>query len=378
MPRLLPALLVLLTATPLLGDDYRETEAELEELRERMETVETDLAEQRERRTAVEQELAALERAVGDSIRRLEELDADIERAEVRAGELETAVERERAAAEEHREVLATELRAAYAAGRQQALKLMLNQEDPAAVDRLLVYFDYIQAARGARIDEALAAMADYNEARTALREERDELEALEDEQRERRRTLEERQQEREALLAELEAEIADEDARLERLAEEEAELEALLDELRDALADLPEAEAERQPLAQRQGALTWPVDGGVDAEFGEDRERGGHWQGLLVQAEEGTRVEAVSHGRVVFADWLRGLGLLLIIDHGDGHLTLYGYNQSLYKDVGDWVDEGDVIARVGDTGGHGRAGLYFELRVDGEPQDPRAWLQRE
>ncbi|WP_290632600.1 peptidoglycan DD-metalloendopeptidase family protein [Aquisalimonas sp.] len=378
IPRLqrivLPALLAAITGTA-SADDYQQRAEELEALRERIAAIESGLAERQEQRDAVVADLRSLEQAIGAAVRRLDELDDQLAEREARVDELRDVVEAERQAVASHRDVLREEIRDAYASGRQEYLKLILNQEDPAALDRLLIYFDYIGRARSDRIRTAMAAMEDYREMRAELQTEVDRLEAVRHEQEVERRELAQQRQDREAVLQQVEAAIGDDQERLERLAEDEEELQALVDDLQDALTDITDEDLDRTPFQDQHGALPWPAGGSLAARYGDSRNGGGEWRGLLVRADRGTPVEAVSHGRIVFADWLRGLGLLLIIDHGDGYMTLYGYNESLYKDVGDWVDAGDVVARVGDTGGRDNAGLYFELRVQGQPEDPLQWL---
>lgn len=357
------------------ADDYQQHADELEALRERITAIESALAEREEQRDVVVAELRSLEQAIGAAVRRLAELDEQLAAREQRVDELRKAVEAERRAVASHRDVLRREIRDAYASGRQEYLKLLLNQEDPAALDRLLIYFDYIGRARSERIRTAMAAMEDYREMRAELQTEVDRLEAVRHEQEAERQELAQQRQDREAVLQQVEAAIGDDQERLERLAEDEEELQALVDDLQDALRDIADEDLDRAPFPDQRGALPWPAGGSLAARYGDTRNGGGPWRGILLSADRGTRVEAVSHGRIVFADWLRGLGLLLIIDHGDGYMTLYGYNESLYKDVGAWVDAGDVIARVGDTGGRDNAGLYFELRVQGQPEDPLQWL---
>ncbi|MCC5813053.1 MAG: peptidoglycan DD-metalloendopeptidase family protein [Ectothiorhodospiraceae bacterium] len=279
---------------------------------------------------------------------------------------------------ENHRDYLREEIRSAYALGRQQLLKLLLNQENPASLDRNLAYFDYLSRARRERIQQALSELEQLAELRRAVDGERQQLEALEREQRDRGEQLAEARRERASVLSRLTAEIDSDGERLRRLNEDEAELESMLDRLREALADIPERELDRQPFASQRGSLRWPVDGRIRVAFGSREGRmDGHWQGILLAASDGQAITAVAHGRVVFADWLRGYGLLLIIDHGDGHMTLYGYNDSLYKEVGDWVEPGETIAAAGSSGGREQPGLYFELRVQGRPQDPITWLRR-
>jgi septal ring factor EnvC (AmiA/AmiB activator) len=132
------------------------------------------------------------------------------------------------------------------------------------------------------------------------------------------------------------------------------------------------------EPFASVKGKLAWPVQGRIAGAYGQPRGAGPvKWSGVLLEAAAGTQVRAVYHGRVAFADWLSGLGLLVIVDHGSGYMSLYGHNEALLKEAGDWVDPGEPIAQVGDTGGQARAGLYFEIRLNGEPIDPNPWIAK-
>jgi murein hydrolase activator len=161
-------------------------------------------------------------------------------------------------------------------------------------------------------------------------------------------------------------------------LEEDEAELQRLISRLEDALADVPPTLREGRPFAELRGQLAWPVNGRVRQGFGDARAGGRmRWRGMLIEAGEGTDVRAISHGRVAYSGWLQHYGLVLVLDHGDGWLSLYGHNRSVYPQVGEWVNPGDVVASVGDSGGRDRSGLYFEIRRGGDPVDPAAWLGR-
>lgn len=374
---LLPALL-LLYGLPVTAD-YDSRSSELESLRSEIRELERRLEQRRQEADSVGDELAGVEQAMGRVSRRLRDLQRDREHVLERLGELERDAHAQQLRVVEHREYLSRELRHAYMNGRQELLQLLLNQQDPAALDRMLVYFDYLSRARRERIVQASGELERLAELRSEVDRERQQLERLEDEQRKQRTALEERRQERERVLARLQQDIRGADRQLRQLAEDEAQLEAMLDELREALADIPEDELIRKPFAQQRGSLRWPLEGKVLASYGSSQGRmDGTWQGVLVEAGHGAPVVAVAHGRVVFANWLRGYGLLLIIDHGDGYMTLYGHNDSLYRDVGDWVEPGETIAAAGASGGREQPGLYFELRADGRPQNPLTWLRRQ
>ena len=218
---------------------------------------------------------------------------------------------------------------------------------------------------------DRLAALEQEAEATAAgLAGDRDELDR-------RRERLAAARVEREEMLVKLEAEV---DAGDERLAELEADREhlvALLRELGSVVADTPASPLDAEPFAERSGRLEWPVSGRVQSAFGSERAGGRlRWQGIVIGAGAGSRVRAVHHGQVVFADWMSGFGHLIILDHRDGYMSLYGFNQRLLRGEGEWVEPGEAIAVVGDSGARDGPGLYFGIRRDGEPHDPIAWLE--
>jgi septal ring factor EnvC (AmiA/AmiB activator) len=178
-------------------------------------------------------------------------------------------------------------------------------------------------------------------------------------------------------LLAGLQTRLRQEGTEMQRLAMEEEDLARLIRELTSILSDYPISSEE--PFSSFKGRLTWPVAGRLMHEFGQPRAGGGvNWNGVVLAAPRGREVRTIYHGRVVFADWLAGLGLLVIIDHGEGYMTLYGYNESILTSAGDWVAPGDVIATVGDSGGQQQASLYFEIRKGTQPVNPRGWVTRQ
>ncbi|MCH8476991.1 MAG: peptidoglycan DD-metalloendopeptidase family protein, partial [Wenzhouxiangella sp.] len=204
-----------------------------------------------------------------------------------------------------------------------------------------------------------------------------EELEALAERQQQDIDRLESARAERQTALALVEQRIQSRQEELSALENDAAELARLIDELAQALADIP-PEIEVPAFSELRGQLDQPVAGGTSQRrFGEPRAGELVWSGWLYAAPGGTEVRAVAYGRVAYADWLRGYGLILILEHGDGFMSLYAHNEALLRDVGDWVRPGEVIATVGDTGGAGQTGLYFELRRDGQPINPAGWIRR-
>jgi septal ring factor EnvC (AmiA/AmiB activator) len=375
-------LIMLLTAGLLAGPpvavsaDPAGTRADLARARERIRNLEQQrrtAARERERLAAklrqTEQAAAAVRAPLRDLARELAAV-----RAEQRRLAAETTDLRRELAADEAR--LAAQLRRAWVAGGSAPLRLILAPGEPAAAGQRLVWLGYVareQEQLLARIDAALARLAEQE----AVAETRaQELAALEAKQRARLAELDGARRERKLVLASLATAAAGRDAQLAKLREEAAALERLLRQLeRAARASAPRKSEPDAGRALPPGR--WPVDGKLLADFGQARAGGQlRWDGVLIAAPAGTDVRAARAGRVVYADWLPGLGLLLVLDHGRGYLSLYGHNQDLAKGVGADVASGETIARVGDTGGQGRSALYFEVRKNGRPQNPRQWVK--
>jgi len=374
MTRCLLILCVLLPIATASGqaDELASREARLEALREEIGDLQDQLARDRERAGGLEAELGRLERRMGDTREALRDLEAGIERRRQRIAALEADIARRAVQSEAHRRQLAEGLRATHRQGRTPALRLVLNAGEPARMQRLLVYQSRLAAARTRAVRAAETAIRELRDQRarreTALAAQRNDRARREDQL----EALQAKVEARDALLASTRERIRERDDALARRRDEAESLNQLIADLRERLADTG-------PAASAQiatGALSWPHQGPLLARYGAQRAADLDWTGLLIGGEAGDPVTPVAPGQVVFADWLRGLGLLLIIDHGEGYLSLYGRNQALYADVGDRVTTRDVIATVGRSGGRAETALYFELRADGEPVDPMVWLQ--
>lgn len=369
---------ILLIATGILstaaGGDTPDERA-LQRLRDRIATLEQELAQGYRQRDAVNEELRAVERAVGVQLQHLRELDT---RRRTQARKL-NAVHLEQA--QQQRRVdnlargLAGQMRAAYAMGRQGYIKMLLSQEDPAVLQRTVIYYRYIYDARRERLAQTRSALTALRGTEQNLTRGLRELAALRAEEAAKRVALEQAQAERAQVLARLNAKLRDDAAAVEQLRQDERHLLRLIAGIEPFLPALP-AGAER--FGDSRGKLPLPVRAKIAAFYGSPRQPGNlRWRGVLLAAPPGQEVRAVFRGRVAYADWLRGFGLLLILEHGEGYMTLYGHNQSLYKRVGEWVEAGEVIAGVGNTGGFAESGLYFEVRHRGEPYDPLQWCKR-
>jgi len=343
------------------GEIQRITQAQRAREKQRGE-VHGELRRSEQRLNTLAKELANTRQAIATTEKKLRDLAA-------RQGELEAAADAQGVA-------VRNEIRRAYESGGSDQLRLLLNEEDPQALARMLAYYRYFLRARTAIIDEYRATQAELKEIATDLQRQSDTL-------RERRQDFETQQanvegerKERQALLKRIEAEWVSDAAALEQRQQDRTQLEKLLAEIEDARLQLMPQEAV-EPFSKARGSLPWPVQGTITQRFGRPRNQGKmRWQGVRLKAEAGALVAAVHHGRVVYADWLRGSGLLLVIDHGEGYMSLYAHNESLLREVGDWVTAGAPVATVGDSGGQTEPGLYFEIRKDGKPTDPQRWCR--
>jgi len=354
--------------------DARKAEAELQSVKSEIERITREVSAEQVERDQLTTELKSAELSVGKVRAALAEVRR--ERAERAARRAELAAEKHQREVEvrEKRAALAGQLRAAYTIGRQEPLKLLLNQKDPALAGRIFAYYGYFGRARAAQIRLIEEDVQRIAELEGQLDAEDQHLAELERQQRAQLHQLEVSRVERSHVLASLEAQSHTRAQSLERLRSQQAGLEKLLRELRAAVERFP---IEGNDVFTRlRGKLAWPVSGRVVARFGDARAGGVHWDGVLVATERGAPVKAVCQGRVIYADWLPGLGLLTIVDHGDGYLSLYGHNERLYKAAGEPVATGDTIAAAGDSGGSSRPELYFEIRKGGRPVDPRPWFK--
>jgi septal ring factor EnvC (AmiA/AmiB activator) len=351
--------------------------AELKQLRARIEAMRHALNADQGRRDRVRTELRKVEQTISHVAQVLQRTEQDIQQVGKRLQSLGRQRDRLAGDLTVDRRLLARQLRASYIIGRQQELKLLLNQSDPAKVQRALVYYDYLNRARTARIKSSLAQLRQLRSVQTAITDRRHQLQQLRAAQERQKTQLEHSRGERKQVLAQLSAQIADKHQRLRSMVRNEHNLEGVLHALDQALADIPMPPQLSRPFAKLKGRLPWPVRGRIVERYGRLRGVGRlRWRGMLIAAPAGTPVHAISHGQVAFADWLRGYGLLLIIDHGHGFMTLYGHNQSLYKEVGEWVEPGDLVASVGDSGGQAQSALYFEIRRQGNPVNPASWCR--
>jgi septal ring factor EnvC (AmiA/AmiB activator) len=369
-----------LAVFPCLAADSGQVAAQeqrLQQLRSRIGDLKNEVGEVQGKKNAVDAELEKTEKEIGVVSATLGQLERKIAQSRTRLDELQEQVQTRRGNLQAMQSELAHELRSAYETGQeQQQVKLLLSQDEPAAIARFMTYYGYFSRARSVRIGRIKSVLDELSRVEQEVIQQKADLENLKADRSAELERLERARADRQAALGPLQAELRQKSSELSALQRNEINLQRLVELLRRAVRDVPPVSARNSSPSPLKGKLVWPVEGRISIPFNAVQADGKlRSRGVLVNASAGADVHAIAAGRVIFADWLRGFGLLLIIDHGGGYMSLYGYNRSLYKEVGENVEAGEVIAAVGDSGGRDRSGLYLELRKDGRPFDPVPWF---
>ncbi|WP_439886580.1 murein hydrolase activator EnvC family protein [Pseudomonas sp. MBLB4123] len=410
MFRALVLILLSCLLAPAFADDKADAQKQLEAARADVAELKKLLQQLQQERSGVQNDLQKTETEMGQLEQQVKGLQQELRQSEEEIQRLDSEKKKLQGARLEQQRLIGIQARAAYQGGRQEYLKLLLNQQNPEQFSRTLTYYDYLSEARMEQLalfNETLRQLHNVEQdiaSQQALLQER--KSALDS----RREQLAQARQERRQVLAKLNREFSARDRKLKARQQEQQQLARVLKTIEETLArQAREAEQARQrallaarerqsapavggasgplvsagaafggPFAKARGKLPWPVDGRLVARYGTPRggDARAKWDGVLIGAAAGSQVRAVHGGRVVFADWLRGAGLLVILDHGNGYLSLYGHNQSLLKDPGDLVKAGEAIATVGTSGGQDTPALYFAIRQQGRPSDPAQWCR--
>jgi len=354
--------------------DSAQANSKLAAVRARIATLTNHLGDELKQRDALSARLREADLAITSQRQRLDSLRVEQAAVERHRSELLSEQGHSQAALEEQRAALAAQVRAAYMIGRQEQLKLLLNQSDPASLGRTLTYYGYFAEERTAEIDSIQGQMSQLQQLVVEIDRQSTRLKSLQDTAGREMDDLEHARAERADALAALSKQVVSGNQELADLKREEQAVESLVAELARVMQDFPTDPS--QSFNAMRGKLPWPVLGRVTAHYQEqhDNSPGVRWNGEMIEAARGAKVRAPYFGRVVYADWLQGLGLLLIIGHSGGYMTLYGHAEVLYKSVGDWVAPGDVIAALSDA--NGAPQLYFEIREGRKTVDPKSWLR--
>jgi len=367
-------LVALLATSENVAAATEETEAERDRLRGRIDTLQQKLDQTRDERDAARAALRPVEKRISHQLRAQRKTQEELAASNRKLRQLDQRRQTSRASLTQQRQALARHARAAYMLGQQDQLKLLLNQQDPAAFGRVLTYYRILADARASRMSEIKQDLVQLVQLETRVARQSKTLQTVQTRHQRESRELEMSRRDRAELVASLNREIRSDSQEIARLKRDEKRLDQVM-------TDMPRA-ASFDPGTQRfghaRGRLPLPVQGRVTARYGTRRQLGDlKWRGIFLATPSGSEVKAVFDGRVVFADWLQGYGLLLILEHGDGYMTLYGNNEGLTHQVGDQVKAGSVIALTGKTSNISQSGLYFEVRHQGKPRNPLRWCRR-
>jgi len=360
------------------GENLTKTEAEsrLNLLKTEISSLQTELERTRSALSSEQKALKVVDLAIQSSALELRKLESIRQEHDRDLSVLRTEQQNYLDSLDKRREILAAQIMAAYRLGRESRLKLVLNQDSPALLSRTLAYYDYFSRSQADQINELRQVLRTLDQMQAKINAE---LSALDEVQKNQQTVLDEmtdQRDQRQTVIESLSKQIDTDETRLAELKQDRQDLETLLEKLSDVLADIPADLGQQNGLFDLKGKMPIPVKGPVKYAYGQSRTAELRWQGWLISADLGSEVKSIAYGRVAYSDWLRGYGLLMIIDHGDGFMSLYANNESLLREVGDWVETGSNISTVGSSPLNGN-GLYFEIRKDGKAMDPAAWLKR-
>lgn len=386
--------------TPEKAEELNQVQADIKTTDQNMERIQLQ-------RNTLNTQLGEVEKLYGQTAALLRTLQSQVEQKRLNLDKIRLEKQSLQDEVAKQNKELAGQIKAAYAMGQKEQLKLLLNQQDPALSSRMLVYYDYLNKARLTKLDSISESMRHLDRLDKQHQQETELLEKSLEQKKAEQAVAEGVRKRRTELLSKLKSDFSSNEQQIIHLRESEAKLKNLLSSLQrstddlgfeveqskklhrpaevtsESVKDLPDSKDDFSKLngdfSSLKGQLPWPVKGQLTNKFGSARAESAEsiWDGVLIDADEGTEIRAITSGKVVFADWLRGFGLLIIIDHGKGYMTLYAFTQSLYRQLGDWVDAGEVIASVGQSGGRSHSGLYFGIRNKGKPVDPLEWCRK-
>ena len=375
---LLSALVASIVVAPMsLADDKSLKEKQLKTLLQKIEKLKQAIDVKEDSKSQYIKQLKSIERKIGTVNQKIRKIDEKIGRKKSELKALRATRLKHQQQLSKENDYLAEQVYAAFTLGRQEKVKLLFSQQDPQALQRNLVYYQYFSNARVDLINDVQRNIDKIVETEQLIRQARQDLEQNQKALTAQKLQLDKDRGKRKSIISSLDKQLKKQGGNLSRLQDEATQLQNLIDSIQEIFVDAPEDEISRQAFAELKGKLAWPVDGKVRKLFGRNKPLSDlRWQGVIIEAPDGQFVRAVSHGRVAFADWLRGLGNLIIIDHGNSYLSLYGHNESLFKNAGEWVEAGEVISSTGNSGGQKQPGLYFEIRKKGKPQNPTGWCK--
>ncbi|WP_086929830.1 murein hydrolase activator EnvC family protein [Agarilytica rhodophyticola] len=370
------ACLVIIFANSSIANDS-EKEKQLEQLKQTILKLKKELNATKSSRDEVSKSLENTEKNINDLSKKAKSIEKKLQDRREKLDNLRDERSQLNQEKGQQEGIVGDYVNAAYRLGDRGNLRLLLNQEDPTKVSRNLKYYDYLMTARTEKIARYIKTIERINKIEPEISRQTQLIESDLSLLEKQKQALEIAQSQRKQMLAKLNSRISNQGQQLNNLLEDRRQLEKLLSKVIENIADIKQRKGS-EVFSSLKGKLPWPTKGKVLRRFGSNRIANKmRWEGLLISSKEGDPVRSVHYGRVVFSDYLRGHGLLIIVDHGAGFMSLYAHNRALFKELGEWVEGGDVIASVGNSGGQKDTALYFELRYKGKPTNPQRWLRR-
>ncbi len=357
--------------------DEEQARQQLEQLRREITKISRQISTEKNRKSSLQNQLREADVSLGALQKDIASNEAALHKSRASLDELKSRQQLLINSRNEQQALIAREMRTAYQTGRMGQLKVLLNQEDPNTLARALTYYRYFYDARSEHIEKYRQVLEELKALEPAIVLATTDLENKNKVLQKQKTNLVKARKTREQAVAQLLASIAKKGGELKQMELDQQELEKLLEAIEQAVVNLKMPDNYKSFTAAK-GSMPWPISGRASHRFGKSRNSGKmRWRGVTIPARAGTEVAAIHHGRVVYADWLRGSGLLIIIDHGDDYMSLYAHNQSLLREVGEWVSAGTTISTVGSSGGRDNNALYFEVRHKGKPVNPASWCRR-
>lgn len=352
--------------------DDKAKRQKLENVKKQIEQQEKSIEKQRVKHQFLTNLLKKAEREIADVARALNTIGKDKKANHKKVLELQAERQGLTAEKEQHKKLLAGQLSSMYVTGKHDYSKLLLNQQEPGKLERVLGYYEYLNRARTENLDRIETILERLAQIDAQLADALNALDELEKNQKAKQQQLNNHQRERRKTIAQIQRKLKTEAQQLEQLKDDEQALTEALARIKEQVTRAIELAG----LSHLKGELGWPVNGRLSNRFGKKRRGSLRWKGVRIDSQSGTPVKTVHQGMVLFADWLKGFGWVIVVDHGEGYMSLYGHNQTLLKGVGEKVETGEPIALVGKSGGQAKSGLYFELRHQGVAINPAFWCK--
>jgi len=371
------ALLISSFCSLAIADALKDRKVELQKLKETISAFQQQAAQTKSQHQKELDALKDADRAVGRSKKELRGIEKKLQGSEQRLARLAKQKSEKQKLMSENQLLLAEQIRSAHRLGERQSLRVLLNQQDPQAVSRTMKYFEYFNSARSGEISQAETRIAELINLESEIAKEQADLLPLQEEQRAAIAELNEQRQHQARVVSQLDRQLKDDQTKLNKLLVDRRQLEQLIDQL-NKVDIKDDGLLAAEPFSSRRGKLPWPTSGRLSELYGTAKTGSLTWDGVMISTKVGAPIRAIHSGRVVYADWLRGMGLLIIVDHGDSYLSLYGHNETINKSIGDWVDAKEVIGAAAKSRSRSQAEVYFGIRYKGKSSNPKKWCQRD